>query len=321
MRQDSAYQVHRTKRSAYTPFSPCTATADTSVFSHSSLLPSFFSPAGVPPPSHPFQKRGTNNESAAKADKLKTFHCSNPIPKILTRESDPEGSKTGAGSGGLSRGNGSSQPRSTFPFSRTSLAMIRCANGSFEDVNALNSQTKEVEMPELTYLRSLLFSRYLVLLRQRLFPRWSCNCGSFFFNLFEVLFFFPCIFERQLCFLTFCAGVSLNRWSYKRQFQLPLSKDFDVWGFKLLLHLYISEAGNRRFVYPSALSFCCCCSFHRACVYSNFISAWRNVETRLFKASWKTQVSAVNSLIVHVCKICKMWWEVLLEKLHKELVS
>jgi hypothetical protein len=29
----------------------------------------------------------------------------------------------------------------------------------------------------------------------------------------------------------------------------------------------------------------------------------------------------VNSLIVHVCKICKMWWGVLLEKLHKELVS
>jgi hypothetical protein len=91
----------------------------------------------------------------------------------LTRESDPEGSKTGAGSGALSRRNGSSQPRSAFPFSRTSLAMIRCANGSFEDVNALNSQTKEAEMPEPTYLRSLLFSSYLLLglLRQRLFPR------------------------------------------------------------------------------------------------------------------------------------------------------
>ncbi len=52
-----------------------------------------------------------------------------------------------------------------------------------------------------------------------------------------------------------------------------LSKDFDV-GFELPLRLYISEAGNRRLVSPSALSFCCCCSsFHRACVYSNFISA------------------------------------------------
>lgn len=66
----------------------------------------------------------------------------------MTRESDPEGSKTGAGSGAFSRGNGSSQPRSAFTFSRTSLGMIRCANGSFEDVNALNSQTKEAEMPE-----------------------------------------------------------------------------------------------------------------------------------------------------------------------------
>jgi len=154
VRQDPTYQVHRKKRSACTPFSPCTATADTSVFSHTSLFPSFLSPAGVPPPSHPFQKRGTKNESAAKAEKLKAFHCSNPIPKILTQESDPEGSKTGAGSGALSRENGSSHPRSAFPFSQTSLAMIRCGNGSFEDVNALNSQTKEAEMAEATYLRS-----------------------------------------------------------------------------------------------------------------------------------------------------------------------
>ncbi len=237
------------------------------------------------------------------------------------RESDPEGSKTGAGSGALSRGNGSSQPRSAFPFSRTSPAMIRCANGSFEDVNALNSQTKEVEMPESTYLRSLLFSRYFVLLRQRLFPRWSCNCGSFFFNLFEVLFFFSPAFSSVSCVSWPFVQVFLSTAEATSGSFNPLSKGFDVWGFELLLRLYISEAGNRRFVSPSALSFCCCCSFHRACVYSNFISAWRNVETRSFKASCKTQVSAVNSLIVHVCKICKMWWGVLLEKLHKEFVS
>jgi hypothetical protein len=118
-------------------------------------------------------------------------------------------------------------------------------------------------------------------------------------------FLFPCIFERWLYFSTSCSGVSLHRWSYKRQFPLPISKDFDVWGLELLLRLYFSEAGNWRFISPSALSFCC--SLHRVYVYSNIISAWRNVETRSLKASCKTQISVVNSLIVYVCQICKMW--------------
>jgi hypothetical protein len=84
--------------------------------------------------------------------------------------------------------------------------MIRCANGSFENVNALNSQTKEAEMPEPTYLRSLLFSSYLLL-------------GAFFFNLLEVLFFFSLHFRAPAVFL----GLLCRRFSPPLKLQAAVS--------------------------------------------------------------------------------------------------
>ncbi len=123
----------------------------------------------------------------------------------------------------------------------------------------------------------------------------------------DSVFFFPAFSSADCVSWPFVQAFLSTAEVTSGSFDFPSLRIFGVCGLELLLHLYISEAGNQRFISPSALFFCCCCSVHRACVYSNFIFAWRNVETRSLKASCKIQVAVVNSQIVHVCKNCKMW--------------
>lgn len=79
--------------------------------------------------------------------------------------------------------------------------------------------------------------RKLRCLSQRTFARCSFQVTCFLAlsssTFLRFCFFSPCIFEHRLCFLASCAGVSLHRCNYKRQFRLPLSKDFavEVWSY------------------------------------------------------------------------------------------